>query len=401
MIKFAIIREGKKPIDERVPLTPDQVQKIMEGKPDCNFVIQSSEVRRIKDEEYANLGINVKEKISDADILLGVKEVPIDELIDGKTYMFFSHTIKKQAYNKPLLKAVLEKRIRLIDWECLRDSKGRRLIGFGRYAGIVGAYNAFRMYGHKFNAFKLLPAHNCHDRIELNDQLKNVHLPALKILLTGRGKVAKGAIEVLEELGIKKVGIRAFLKEKFTESVYCQITFQDYFKPTLGGEFNVQTFFRHPERFQSDFMRFAKAADMLIAGHYWDVRSPHFFSMADARREDFNIKLVADISCDIGGPIASTLRPSTIEKPFYGYDPMSGREVDFCDPNAIAVMAVDNLPCELPRDASRDFGEMFIHAVLPSFLNKDKNGILKRATIAENGAVTAEYAYLKSWVEAE
>lgn len=400
MISFGVIKEGKIPTDERVPLIPEQIAELQKEHKKIKIAVQSSPVRRIKDQEYIDAGIEVKLDVSDAEILLGVKEVPKEDLIPEKTYFFFSHTIKMQPYNKALLQTVLKKRIRLIDWECLRDGRGRRLIGFGRYAGIVGAYNGFRALGQRDGTFSLKKAHDCEDRAEMERELDKIKLVNQKILLTGRGKVAKGAMETLDAIGIKKVGIRDYLTREFNEPVYCQITFTEYFKRKGGTPFDIKEFYEHGDRYESDFMRFAKVSDMFIAGHYWDSKSPFLFTREDARHPDFKISLVADISCDIDGPVASTLRPSTIEDPFYGYDAESESEVEFDAPGAITVMAVDNLPCELPRDASRDFGEMFIHSVLPSFMNGDKHQILDRATIAQNGRITDHYAYLREWVEA-
>jgi saccharopine dehydrogenase (NAD+, L-lysine-forming) len=398
-MKFGIIKEGKRPIDERVALAPKHVFALMNGHTDeLNVVVQSSSIRRIQDQEYTELGVILVDTIDDCNLLIGVKEVPIADLIENKTYLFFSHTIKMQPYNKPLLQAVLDKNITLIDWECLRDARGVRLIGFGRYAGIVGTYNGFRALGYVAKSYDLKKAQQCVDRNELNTELNKVQLDPIKILLTGRGKVAKGSVEVLETLGVRKVGIREYLNENFLEPVYCQINFPEYNRRADGTVFKSVDFYNNPELFVSDFMRFAKQTDFYISGHYWEAGSPFLFTREDAKKEDFRIKLVADISCDIDGPVASTLRPSTIQDPFYGYDPINEVEVPFGTDNSIAVMAVDNLPCELPRDASNDFGEMFVKSILPSFLNGDKNGILKRATIATNGAVTDEYAYLREWV---
>ena len=400
MIKFGIIKEGKVPTDERVPLTPAQITRLINTKKEGKFVVERSDLRRIKDAEYEVMNVEMQDDVSDADVLLGVKEVPIDQLVPGKTHLFFSHTIKMQPYNKKLLKAVLDKNVRLIDWECLRDALGRRVIGFGRYAGIVGAYNGFRAYGLKHKSFELKKAHDCIDRKEMEAELDKIKLPNLSILLTGRGKVAKGSMEILDAMKVRKVGIREYLRGGFDEPVYCQITFTEYFQPKDRGGFDVKEFYAHPERFKSNFMRFAKCTDFLIAGHYWDSKSPFLFIREEARSPEFNIKLVADISCDIDGPVASTLRPSSISDPFYGYDPQSEKEVAFDAEGAITVMAVDNLPCELPRDASYDFGEMFISSVLPSFLNGDKKDVLKKATIAQDGKITDHYAYLRDWVNA-
>lgn len=398
MMKFTIIKEGKRPVDERVVLTPSQVADLNKSFSTLNFSVQKSEVRRISDAEYEKAGVSLTDDLTEADVLLGVKEVPIDQLVPNKTYLFFSHTIKKQPYNKPLLKAILERNIRLIDWETLKDARGRRLIGFGRYAGIVGTYNGFRALGQRDGLFSLKQAKACRDRKELELELMNVKLPPIKILLTGRGKVAKGALEVLNYMNIKKVSVRDYLTKTFDEPVYCQITFTDYFKPKDGGAFDTNLFYNAPENFESDFMRFARVTNFYIAGHFWDAKAPFLFTREDARSPDFKIDLIADISCDVDGPVASTIRASTIADPFYGYDPKSEKEVAFDAPGAITVMAVDNLPCELPRDASKDFGEMFTHAVLPSFINGDKHGILKRATIAENGLITDAHSYLRDWV---
>jgi saccharopine dehydrogenase (NAD+, L-lysine forming) len=400
MIKFGVINEGKVPSDERVALTPAQVidLKIIGGE-QVDFNIQTSAVRRIKDSEYQSANLSVVENVENCDVLIGVKEVPISNLIPNKTYLFFSHTIKKQPYNKPLLKAILDKNITLIDWECLRDENDHRLIGFGRYAGIVGSYNGFRALGKLHGNYELKKATDCVDRVELNLELAKISLSPIKILLTGAGKVAKGALEVLTEIGIRKVEINEYLAQSFDEAVYCQIDFHDYFRKEDNNEFTTQEFMAKPSLFKSDFMKFARVTDFLITGHFWSSQSPFLFTREDAKSADFNIKLVADISCDIDGPIASTLRPSTIAHPFYGYDPILEKEVPFGTKDSIAVMAVDNLPCELPRDASNDFGEMFTKFVFPAFLNGDEKTILKRATIAENGAVTDEFAYLRSWVE--
>ncbi len=398
MIRIGVIREGKVPPDERVPLTPNQCVSIVQEHPDISLKVQESAVRRIQDEEYVAAGVDMAATVEDQEVLVGVKEVKIDDLIPNKTYLFFSHTIKLQEYNKPLLQAVLNNNVRLIDWECLTDASGRRLIGFGRYAGIVGTYNAFRTYGLKHKTFDLKKATDCVDRKELQSELMKIKIPPLRILLTGRGKVAKGAMELLDELGIEKVGKRDFISNDGERPVYCQITFKDYFKHKSESEFQTSDFYEHPENYESQFMKYGAHADLLITGHYWDSNAPFLFTRDDVRRPDFNIELVADISCDIDGPVASTIRPSTIADPHYGYDPKTEKEVAFDGAGAVTVMAVDNLPCELPRDASFDFGEMFIHHVLPSFLNGDKHGILDRATIAQDGKITDHYSYLREWV---
>lgn len=399
-MKIAIIREGKTPPDERVPLTPKQSALALQTHSGLKLCVESSEIRCFSDERYTNEGVEVidRDALKDSDVLFGVKEVPIDELIEEKTYVFFSHTAKLQPYNKDLLKAIVAKKITLIDWEYLTDKKGARLIGFGRYAGIVGAYNGFRAYGLRHNSFKLKPAHQCEDLSEVLDELCKVKLSPIKVLLTGRGRVARGAMEILDHIGIRKVDKDAYLNKEFDEPVYALITFKDYFKRSDSGRFLVEEFFANPQHYESDFMQFAEVTDYYIAGHFWNSESPFLFTREDARSEGFRISLVADISCDIDGPVASTIRPTSIENPFYGYDPKTEQEVEFDTDGAITVMAVDNLPCELPKDASHDFGQAILQSILPSFLNGDKDEILSRATIVKNGAITPQFSYLEDWI---
>jgi len=400
-MKFGIIREGKNPPDKRVPLSPQQCLQLLNQYPNLEIAVQPSPIRCFPDAEYAEAGLNLQEDLSDCDVLLGVKEVPVAMLIPNKSYLFFSHTYKKQAYNRDLLRAILDKRIRLIDYEMLKDISGKRLLGFGRYAGIVGAYNGFRAYGKLSGDFELKAAHECKDRRELEHELVKVRLPQnFRIALTGAGKVAGGAMEILSALKITQVYPDEFVREDFNkEVVYTQLNVQDYFKRQDGKPFIRKDFYQDNQGYESNFLPFAEHADMYIACHYWSEGSPLIFSRAEARDPRFNIKLVADISCDIDGPVASTIRPSTIADPFYAYDPQSEQEVAFGTKGSIAVSAVDNLPGELPRDASEDFGNELIKNIIPHFFNGDPDGILARASETElNGELSSHFAYLKDYV---
>lgn len=397
-MKIGVIREGKNPPDERVPLSPEQCLEIAKNYPEINLVVQSSNVRRYKDNEYTNLGVKVVDSVNDCDILIGVKEVPIKDLIDNKTYFYFSHTIKKQPYNRNLLLEMLNKNITMVDWETLTNKKGIRLIGFGKYAGIVGCYNTFYAYGKKTDTFHLKRAYQCEDRSEMEAELPKVKLPNnFKIVMSGGGRVGTGIIEILEKLNIRKVSAKEILNETFNEPVYAQLLVDDYYKKPDGSSFKRTEVYNHPERFESDFMKFAKVADIYISGHFWDEDAPFIFSREDAKSPNFNIKVVGDVSCDIDGPVACTLRPSTIADPIYGYNPQTETETSFDDKNAITVMAVDNLPCELPKDASSDFGREFIDKVLPHLIN-DSEEVIKRATICKDGDLMPEYEYLRDYV---
>ena len=398
-MKFAIIKERKNPPDRRVVFSPIELLKVQKQFPKAIFKIESSDIRVFPDEAYRAKGFEVTNDVSDCDVMIGVKEVPIDALVPNKTYFFFSHTIKKQPYNRKLLKAILDKNIMLYDHETIVNKEGFRLIGFGRYAGIVGTYEGFRAWGLKYNSWNLPKANTLKDQVALIAKLNTIKKPNIKILLTGGGKVASGVQEMLDGMHLKQVSVEDYLTKTFDEAIYCKIDVLEYNKRKDGRVIDMFDFFDHPEEYVSDFMRFAKVTDFYIAGHFHGKGAPNFYTKEDAKSPDFKIKVVADISCDIDGPIASTLRSSTIEDPVYGYDPQTASEVDYRNDNAIGVMAVDNLPCELPKNASEGFGEMFLEYVIPAFFNGDKDGILERAKITEGGKLTKRFFYLQNYVD--
>jgi alanine dehydrogenase len=398
-MKFGIIKERKNPPDRRVVFSPEKLKEFQEKFSDAQIKVESSNIRVFSNESYEEKGLEVTNEVTDCDVLFGVKEVPIDALINNKKYFFFSHTIKKQPYNRDLLNAVLDKNIELFDHETIIKENGARLIGFGRYAGIVGAYNGFRAIGLKNETFNLPKAETLDSQKELIATLHKINLPAIKILLTGNGKVAYGAKEMLDAMHLKQVSVEDYLNTSFEEPVYCLVDVLDYNKRKDGQILNNYDFYNHPKQYESDFMRFAKVTDFFIAGHFFGNGAPYLFTREDAKASDFNIKFVADISCDVDGPIASTLRASTIADPIYGYNPFTESEVDFKDENVIVVMAVDNLPCELPKDASEGFGELFLEHVIPAFFNNDKEGVLQRAKMTENGKLTERFSYLQEYVD--
>jgi len=400
-MKFGIIKERKNPPDRRVVFSPQKLQEFQNQFPEATIVVETSDIRVYSDDAYAKAGFEITEDLSDCDVLIGVKEVPIDSLLPNKKYFFFSHTIKKQPYNRDLLKAILKKNITLYDHEVITDTRGNRLIGFGLYAGLVGAYNGFRALGLKAQSFLLPKAESLADLPALIDQLTSIKLPAIKILLTGSGKVARGAKEILDAMHIKSVSISAYLTERFDAPVYCKIDVLDYNKRIDGQVLTNRDFYNNPSAYVANFMRFAKVTDYFIAGHFFGEGSPYLFTREDAKSDQFNIHLVADISCDIDGPVASTLRASTIADPIYGYDPKTSAEVAYTTPNAITVMAVDNLPCELPKDASDGFGDLFLNHVIPAFFNGDKDGILARAAMTNAQQLTPRYEYLQGYVNGE
>jgi len=399
-MKFAIIKERKNPPDRRVVFSPETLAEAREKFPEAEFVVESSDIRVFSDEAYAKLGFTVTDDVSDADVMIGVKEVPVENLIPNKKYFYFSHTIKKQPYNRKLLKAMLERNIEMYDHETIVKQSGARLIGFGRYAGLVGAYNGFRALGLRDGLFNLPKVETLADLEEVKAELDKITIPNIKILLTGTGKVAYGAKEILDHLGIKQVSDALYLTSEFTEPVYVMADVMEYAKRKDGKVGDKHKFYKDPTGYESNFMPYAKQTDYFIAGHFYGNNAPYLFTREDAKHQDFRINLVADVSCDIDGPVASTIRPSTIANPFYGYNPKTEQEVAFDDKEAITVMAVDNLPCELPKDASEGFGETFVEHVIPAFFNNDERGILKRAKITTaDGKLTERFKYLQDYVD--
>ncbi len=401
-MQFGIIKERKNPPDRRVVFTPEELVRLQKEYPEATIKVESSDIRVFNDEAYKNLGIEVADDISDCDVFFGVKEIPVEYLIPNKKYFFFSHTIKKQVHNRKLLQAVLEKNIELYDHETIVDVNNRRLIGFGRYAGIVGAYNGFRAFGIKYDLYTIPKAETLQSKEDLIVRLKRQTLPNIKIVLTGHGKVGMGAKEILDGMKVKQVSTDDFLNKIYTQPVYTQIDVLDYNKRIDGTKAeNNHDFYKNPKDFTSNFERFTKVADIFIAGHFHGNESPDILTRDMLNAPDCKIKVVADISCDVDGPIACTLKASTIAEPFFGYLPSENKEVPYTHPGSIMVMSVDNLPCELPKDASEGFGEMFMKHVIPAFFNGDKDGILARAKITEKGKLTPRFAYLQDYVDGD
>lgn len=398
-MKIGLIHEGKQPTDRRVALPPAACKEVVERYPQVQIIVQSSDVRCFVDEDYASAGFEVRQDISDCDVLIGIKEVPINRLIPNKIYFFFSHTTKEQPYNRELLRSLLKLHIRMIDYEHLTDQNDRRIIAFGRFAGLVGAYNGLLTYGQKHGLFSLKRAHDCFDLKEMFAQCAKVKLPPIKIALTGGGRVAGGAVETLRAAGIRQVTCRNFVDQQYHEPVFARFKSIDYHYRLDGQPFQLQDFYNDPAAHGSRFWEIAQQAELLIAGAYWHPKAPVLFTPAQMADPAFRINTIADITCDIEGSIPSTKRPSTIEDPVYDYDPKTQTEQPaFSSPAHISVMAVDNLPNELPRDASQAFGRMFVDQVLPDLLYGDPHAKLARATITEEGKLTDAYAYLQGFV---
>ena len=407
---ISIIKEAR--IDEnRTPFTPNQIQTLIANFPNLHVLVQSSKNRCFNDEDYSKAGAKIEEDISPSDIIFGVKEVEISKLIENKTYLFFSHTSKVRkdinqstkdkaiTYKKELLREVIKKKITLIDYENIRETsgKGYRYLGFGRFAGIVGCYNTLNLYL-KLQKKQLLPrAFEINSYKKIKDLISKQNFNKLKILQTGTGNVAKGSMEILKHANIKQISLNDYLNKKYDEAVFCNISLREHVERNDGKDSSYQDFMLNPHEYKSKATNYLHSTDMLITGHYWDPKFPKLFSLNQIN-EFKNLKIIGDITCDINGSIPTTIRSTSIAKPYYSFDINSMKEIDLSN-KGIAVMAVDNLPSELPREASEEFGHSIMSEVLPYLINKD-DGRINRATTASKGKLCSSFSYLENFIRA-
>jgi alanine dehydrogenase len=396
MLAIGLIKEGKIPEDNRVALTPEQCKWVQDHYKDVKIVLQSSKTRCFGDNEYKRAGIEISDDVSNCDILLGIKEVPVNDLIENKTYLFFSHTRKKQPHNQKLLHAILEKKITLIDYECLEHEDGQRIIGFGFFAGVVGAHNGVMAYGNKTGLFKLQRVYKQSNLRELIHSYFGLKLPNIKVAVTGSGRVSSGVLEVMNLLGIIEVEPNEFLEKRFSYPVYVHLKGQDLYKHHETGLYNRDHFHTYPQEYVCNFLPYTKTADILLNGIYWEEHIPRLFSKSDVQANDFSIKVIADITDDQNGSVPINLGDQPIEDPVYGVDKTTLQKTSAYQPNTVDIMAVGNLPNELPKDASRYFGEQLIKYVLDDLL-KDGSDIINRATIVDRGKLTTYFEYLSGY----
>ncbi len=396
-MKIGVIREEKNPPDNRVALSPHQCKVVMRKFADIEIVVQPSTMRCYSDKEYQDADIVLQEDLADCDILLGIKEVPIQNLIATKTYLFFSHTKKKQPHNKKLLQQIIANKIKLIDYECLTYADGQRVLGFGFFAGIVGAHNGLLAYGKKTGDFYLPAVYKFKDFREVIHQYFEVKLPNIKIVSTGNGRVSTGVQETMNMFDIKRVSKDEFLSKTFEYPVYCELTAEDLYKHQDTHVYHRRDFRNNPTNYYCDFAKYYKAADVMLNGVYWQKGIAPFFTLEDMRKADFNLQVIADITCDVNGSIPCNIGATSIADPTYGFDPKTFEKTKPFQRGMVDVMAVDNLPNELPRDASDFFGVQLTKIILPELL-KEHSDMLNRGTIAAHGALTKPYEYLTDYV---
>jgi len=408
IITLAVLREAR--IDEnRTPLSPDQVSIILNKFSNIKIIVQPSNRRCFKDEYYQKAGAQITDDLSSANIIFGVKEVDISSLIKNKTYLFFSHTskvrqyigqtIKDKAiiYKKELLREVVKKNITLIDYENIRDASGDsyRYLGFGRFAGIIGTYNTLNLYLKLYNQQSLPRAFEINNYEQIKKLISKQNFNKIKILLTGSGRASKGAIEMLEHANIKQVSINDYLNKKYNEAIFCNISSTKHVERKDGKVSSYQDFILNPQEYNSKVKNYLFDTDMFIACHYWDSKLPKLFSPKQIN-EFKSLKIIGDVTCDINGSVPTTIRSTSIAKPYYSINTISMKEIELGN-KGIAVMAVDNLPSELPRDASEEFGSSVISEILPYLIDED-DGRINRATTASNGKFYSKFTYLNDFI---
>ncbi len=396
MITIGLIREGKQPADNRVALTPAQCKWIHKHSENVRIVVQSSPIRCFTDKEYAAAGVEVKEDMGDCDILFGIKEVPVDMLIPDKTYLFFSHTKKQQPQNQQLLRTIIERKITLIDYECLEHEDGQRIIGFGFFAGVVGAHNGLMAYGKRTGLFNLERVYRQRSFRELIHTYFGLRIPNVKIAVTGSGRVAHGILEIMNLVGIHEVEPDEYLSRRFAYPVYTQLKGAALYRHQRTGSYSRIDFHEHPGEYNCIFLPYTEQTDILLNGIYWEKRMPRLFEKETISSDRFIIQTIADITDDMNGSVPINLGDQTIEYPVYGVDRKSFQKTAPYIEGSIDVIAVGNLPNELPRDASRYFGEQLIKYILEDLV-QNGSPMIKRATITDKGQLALLYAYLKDY----
>jgi len=395
MLKIGLIKEGKTPPDNRVALTPVQCKWVQENK-DISIVVQHSATRCFPDAEYEKAGIEVKEDVTECDILFGIKEVPVEMLIPEKTYFFFSHTRKLQSYNQKLLHAIISRKITLIDYECLEHEDGTRLIGFGFFAGVVGAHNGMMAYGNRTHKYSLNRVYKKRNFQELIHTYFGLKLPNVKVAVTGSGRVAHGILEIMNLMEIHEVEPDEYKSTTFSYPAYVHLKGTDLYVNKLTGKYTRKEFHEHPEKYKCLFSEYISETDILLNGIYWYEKVPRLFEMEDMKKADFRIQTIADISDDKFGSVPCNFGDNTMEDPVYGVNKMTGeRTVPYIE-GSVDVMAVGNLPNELPRDASRYFGEQLIKYILDDLITGSSK-IINNAIITKHGRLTENFSYMNAY----
>ena len=394
MLVIGLIREGKIPADNRVALTPAQCRWLQKNT-DFKIIAQPSEKRCYSNQEYEQAGVILNEDLSEANLLLGIKEIPVDMLVPEKTYMFFSHTKKMQPYNQKLMHAMVANKITLIDYECLEHADGQRIIGFGFFAGIVGAHNGIMAYGERTQQFKLGRVYKQKDYLELIHTYFGLKLPPIKIAVTGSGRVAHGILEIMNLMDVQEVEPEEYLSKEFTYPVYVHLKGSDLYTHKEKRTYSRDDFHANPQQYECLFQPYTLQTDILMNGVYWDKDIPRLFEAEDIKAEAFRIQTIADITDDTNGSIPVNYGDCSMNDPVYGVDKIRLQRTASYLSTSVDIMAVGNLPNELPRDASRFFGEQLIKHVLSDYIKG--SSIIENAIILKQGKLTTPFEYLNEY----
>jgi len=422
---IGIRREDKNKWEVRVPIIPDAV-KLIKDKWGINSIVQPYATRAFKDEEYLKDGAEINEDLLKADIIFAVKEVPINLLLENKTYLFFSHTIKGQSYNMPLLKALLNKKCTLIDYECIKDNKGRRLVFFGKYAGLAGMIDALHglgkrldYYGKKSPFLHIKPAYEYLDLEDAELHIKNIAaeivenglLYPLVFGFAGYGNVSKGAQEIFDLLPNEVITPEDLIKNKnnLENKIYKVIFEEKHMVRPINNDylFDLKDYYKNPNNYESKFEDYLPYINVLINAIYWDARYPRLVTKQYLKENDIsNFFIISDISCDIDGAIEITHKSTKPDEPAYTYNPKNNSFIDGYSGQGIVNMAVDNLPCELPRDSSVAFSNSlfpFIKEIAHADYSNDFSDLdlcnsIKNAIITHKGELTPQYKYLEKYL---
>ncbi len=423
-MKIGIRREDKNIWEGRVPLIPTDIKELMRQHT-LEFSIQPSKIRAFNDEEYQAVGISVKEDLSDCDLIIAVKEIPVDFFQENKNYLFFSHTIKGQQENIPILKKIIEKKSTLIDYERIVDNENRRIVFFGKYAGIAGMIDSFYGFGQRLTRssnpmtqFKYATDYKNMMEVEklyksIGDQIKAGKSDKPVIIgIAGYGNVSQGAQQIIDLLPVKKLSPQKLLsldKSQLSTNYIYKVIFKekDLVTPKSSDDiFELLDYYTNPDKYKSIFHQYLHQLDIIINATYWDQRYPRLITcdfLKNNAEKLKNLKIIGDISCDVNGGIECTKMTTNSGDPFFNYDNQTGKLEKGLDGNGPAILAVDNLPGEVSRDSSCFFSNI-LKKYIPKLCNANLNGSydnlkiadeLKRAIIIHKGQLTTDYKYLE------
>ena len=433
--RIGVRREDKSRWERRSPLTPDHV-RLLKGEQGILTAVQPSDIRIFDDQDYVDAGAAIDEALDGCPVVLAVKEIPLDQLHDDTAYLFFSHTIKGQAHNMPLLQALLDGRCTLIDYERITDDEGRRLVFFGRHAGLAGMVDTLWAFGERLRAEgmkspfdAIRPAHTYatlddvrNAAFELGERILADGLPSeiepVVFGFAGYGNVSMGAQEIFDLLPHIEVAPNEMasavaggteLGNRLIKVVFRE---EHLARPIDGGAFDLDRYYAEPDAFEARFETWLPDLTVLVNCIYWDARYPRLITKDALERlyagGDARLKVIGDITCDVEGSIECNVRTTDQDDPIYTYRPGDQAVEDGATEDGVTVLAVDNLPCELPHDASNQFGDMlmpFLPALAACDFSKSFDDLelppaLKRATIVHRGQLTPDYLYLDRLIQA-